>query len=180
MKIRILTFLLFNLSLFASPFILPAKKALAATVLIHADGNEQAGFFISSDGDILTLYHLLKDSESIIVEHQHYYYSAILLSGNSETDTAFLQIQGHHFPYLELASSRDIVPGEWALIAGYPIRRLSVRRAMISTPHKEFLIVDTPFNPGEFGGPLLNLEGEAIGVNCSNSNGLGLSIPIEP
>ncbi len=179
MKIRILAFLLFNLSLWGGPFILPAKKALEATVLIHVDGKKQGGFFVSSDGDILTLYHPLKEGENIIVEHHLNYYAATLLSGNPETDIAQLQVPDHHFPYLEVASSRDILPGEWALIAVYPLRLLSVRRAMISALDKDFLIVDTPFNPGEFGGPLLNLDGDVIGINCSNSNGLGLSIPIE-
>ncbi len=181
MKTQILTFLLFNLSLFSSPFILPAKKAFAATVRIHTDEKKQAGFFISSDGEILTLYHPLKDLENIIVEHHNHYYPATLLSGTPETDIALLQIPGDHFPYLEIASSRDIFPGEWALIAGFPMRWLSVRRTMISSLNKEFLIIDCPLNPGEFGGPLLNLDGGVIGVNCGNSkDDLGLSIPLEP
>ncbi|QVL58286.1 MAG: trypsin-like peptidase domain-containing protein [Simkaniaceae bacterium] len=179
MKTLIFTFFLFNLSLSASPFIEPAKKALAATVLIHADGKGQSGFFASPNGEILTLYHPIKETQTITVEKDRIFYPATLISGNSETNIALLQIPGQDFPYLEIASSRDLLPGEWALIAGFPIRRLSVRRALISTLCQEFLIVDTPFNPGEFGGPLLNLEGEVIGINCSNSNNLGLSIPLD-
>lgn len=179
MKTLALTFLLFNFSLFSSPFIEPAKKALAATVLIHADGKDQSGFFASPNGEILTLYHPLKEAQTITVEKNHHFYPATLITGNTENDIAILQIPGHNFPYLEIASSRDIFPDEWALIAGFPIRRLSVRRALISSLNQEFLIVDTPFNPHELGGPLLNLNGETIGINYSNKNNLGLSIPLE-
>lgn len=179
MKTLIFTFLLFNLSLFASPFVGPAKKALAATVLIHFDKKYQSGFFASANGDILTLYHPLKEAQNITIEKDHHFYPATLVSGNIETNIALLQVPGSHFPYLEVASSKHLLPGDWALLAGHPTRCLSVRRALISLLGQEFLIVDTPFNPGEFGGPLLNLDGEVIGINYSNSNNLGLSIPLE-
>lgn len=179
MKTAVLSFLLFNLSLAASPFIEPAKKALAATVLILADGKKQSGFLASPDGIILTLYHPLKEVQTITIEKDHHFYSATLLSGNAETDIATLQISGHNFPYLEVTSSTQVLPGQWALIAGLPTRRLSVRRALISSLDREFLVVDTPFNKGEMGGPLLNLEGDVIGINCSNKENLGLSIPLD-
>ncbi|MCP5504170.1 MAG: trypsin-like peptidase domain-containing protein [Chlamydiales bacterium] len=162
-----------------SPFIEPAKKAFAATVLILADGKKQSGFLASPDGAVITLYHPLKDAENITIEKDRIFYSATFLSGNTETDIAILQIPGHNFPYLEVASSRDILPGQWALLAGFPTRRLSVRRALISSLDREFLIVDTPFNKGELGGPLLNLDGDVIGINCSNKENLGLSIPLD-
>ncbi len=163
----------------ASPFVEPAKKARAATVLVLADGNKQSGFLASPDGIVLTLYHPLKEAQNITIQKGDLFYSATLLSGDVESNIAFLQIPGHHFPYLEVASSKDLLPGQWALIAGFPTRRLSVRRALISSLDREFLIVDTPFNEGEFGGPLLNLEGEVIGINCSNKENLGLSIPLD-
>ena len=54
MKTLVLSFLLFNLSLMASPFVEPAKKAGAATVLVLADGNKQSCFLASPDGIVLT------------------------------------------------------------------------------------------------------------------------------
>jgi len=163
----------------ASPFVEPAKKAGAATVLVLANGNKQSGFLASPDGIVLTLYHPLKEAQNITIQKGDLFYSATILSGDLESDIAALQIPGHRFPYLEVASSKELLPGQWALIAGFPTRRLSVRRALISSLDREFLIVDTPFNEGEFGGPLLNLEGEVIGIICSNKENLGLSIPLD-
>lgn len=163
------------LLLFSALSASPAQKGVDATVQVIAGEVEQAGFFISSDGDLLTLYHPIKEVSTIIVKHQNHVYVATLRS--YDHDIAHLEIHGNHFPYLEIGPSP--FQGEWGLICGYTLRRAYVRRAIVGGMYTEFLLLDTPFNPGEIGGPLLNLSGEVIGINCSNKENLGLSIPLE-
>lgn len=169
MKILALLFLPFSL-LCANP----AKKGVEATVQVHAGEVKQAGFFISSDGDLLTLYHPIKDAATIMIEHQNHFYVATLRS--HDHDIAHLEIPGHDFPFLEIGDSPS--QGEWGLICGYAFRRAYIRRTMVSGMQMDFLLLDTPFNPNEIGGPLLNLNGDVIGINCSNKENLGLSIPL--
>jgi S1-C subfamily serine protease len=144
--------------------------------IIHVIAGEvkQAGFLISSDGDLLTLYHPIKEETQITIEHKNHFYLATLRS--HDNDIAHLEIPGHDFPFLEIGEAP--VQGEWGLIGGYLFRRAYIRSTMVSGHAMDFLLLDTPFNPTEIGGPLLDLEGKVIGLNCSNKKNLGLAIPI--
>lgn len=170
MKILALVLLPFSF-LFANP----AKKGVEATVRVHAGIVKQAGFFITSDGDLLTLWEPLQNQKEITIEHQNIFYPATLRSHDEAI--AHLEIHGHNFPCLQIGSPPS--QGEWGLIGGYAFRYAYVRRTMVTGKHREYLVLDTPLNPNELGGPLLNLNGDVIGINKSNEENLGLAIPLE-
>lgn len=166
MKILVLLLLPFNILL----------ANVEAIVQVLAGTVKQAGFFISSDGDLLTLYHPIKEESVITIEHQNHFYLATLRS--HDHDIAHLEIPGQDFPFLEIGEAPT--RGEWGLIGGYLFRRAYIRRTMVSGHAMDFLLLDTPLNPSEIGGPLLSLDGKVIGLNCANKENLGLAIPLDP
>lgn len=194
MKILVLLFLPFSLlcanpakkgvdataQALANEFKQAAKKGVDATVQVLADEVKQAGFFISSDGDLFTLYHPIKDASTIMIEHQNHFYLATLRS--HDHDIAHLEVPGSNFPFLEIENTLPSI-GERGLIGGYICHRAYrytyVRRTMVNGLQMHFILLDTPFNPSEIGGPLLNLNGNVIGINCSNKENLGLAIPLD-
>ncbi|MBI3212137.1 MAG: serine protease [Simkania negevensis] len=197
MRKRIFYFLLFTFPLFAnqnkSPFILSAKKGIKITVLISTQTDSSSslvikkvgsGFFISSDGKIATLYSLVKEGEVIAVMlPDKSLYSAHLIGGDLQTGVALIKIAGEEgeFLFAEFADSDEVEVGDPALATGYLKQRVYVAQKMISRKEgKKYLITDRGFNLGDLGGPLLNLEGDLIGMLCGNThepNPLGVVIP---
>lgn len=197
MRKLFLYFLLFTFPLSAnqnkSPFLLSAKKGIQVTVLISTQIDSSSssgikkvgsGFFISSDGKIATLYSLVKEREVIAVMlPDKSLYSAHLIGGDPQIGVALIKIAGEEgeFPCAEFADSDEVEVGDHALAAGYLKQRIYVAQKMISRKEgKKYLVTDRGFNIGDLGGPLLNLEGDVIGMLCGNThepNPLGLVIP---
>lgn len=110
------------------------------------------------------------------------------------TDIAVIKIDANNLPTVRLSDSEQIQPGEWAIAIGNPLGLDSTVTAGIisatgrssrevGVPDKrvEFIQTDAAINPGNSGGPLLNLNGEVIGVNTAiiqGAQGLGFAIPI--
>jgi S1-C subfamily serine protease len=110
------------------------------------------------------------------------------------TDIAVIKIDAQDLPTVRLSDSDQIQPGEWAIAIGNPLGLDSTVTAGIisatgrtsrevGVPDKrvDFIQTDAAINPGNSGGPLLNLNGEVIGVNTAiiqGAQGLGFSIPI--
>ncbi|WP_420422365.1 S1C family serine protease [Simkania sp.] len=180
-------FFLFNSGLFASsPFVEVATLASSSTVLVHADEQKECGFIVREDGLVMTLYHNVKDAASIQVRlPNHTWVQAHLFFGDLESDVALLQLEASDLDYLPLTIAFQI--GEWALSAGIPFRKnVTVKKGMVAAIEekngKNFLLVDFPFNPGDYGGPLLNLEGKVIGMQFANTTThdvFGVIIPSE-
>lgn len=154
-----------------------------------------SGFFISADGYILTNNHVVKDAIKItITDINDKEYVAQKIGVDPKTDLALLQIKGKNFPFIELGDSDKLEVGEWVLAIGNPLGQdLSVTSGIVSAKGREleglevdyqnFIQTDAAINQGNSGGPLINMEGKAIGINSvilstSGGNiGIGFSIP---
>ncbi len=155
----------------------------------HALGS---GFIISKDGYIVTNYHVISKANQIkvILEGGKESYKAKVIGTDPETDLALLKINTKRYlPYLKFGDSDKIKTGEWVIAIGNPFGLdhtvtagiISAKGRIIGAgPYDNFLQTDASINPGNSGGPLLNMEGEVIGINTAivaSGQGIGFAIP---
>lgn len=156
-----------------------------------------SGFFISSDGYILTNNHIVENAVKVsITTIDGKEYEAKIVGRDPATDLALLKVEGKNFPFAVLGDSSAIKVGEWVLAIGNPFgMEHTVTAGIISakgrqlglggnTPtYEDFIQTDAAINRGNSGGPLINLQGEVIGINSniltpSGGNvGIGFAIP---
>ena len=152
-----------------------------------------SGFFISSDGYILTNYHVVKNAVKIsIFDINGKEYKSKKIGVDPRTDLALLKVEEKNLPYIELGDSNDVEVGEWVLAIGNPFYQdLSVTAGIISAKGRQlgaadiedFLQTDAAINRGNSGGPLINMNGKVIGINSAiiaptgGSVGIGFAIP---
>ena len=155
-----------------------------------------SGFFVSSDGYILTNNHVVSDAVEITVTtDDQETYKAELVGNDPMTDVALLKIDGNQqFKYLELGNSENAQIGDWVIAIGSPIRLAqTVTVGIISGKNREdvhignidysnFIQTDAAINFGNSGGPLLDIYGKVIGINTAiaggaNVTGIGFAIP---
>ncbi|MCL2925500.1 MAG: trypsin-like peptidase domain-containing protein [Trichodesmium sp. MAG_R04] len=154
-----------------------------------------SGFIISSDGNILTNAHVVEGSTIVeVVLKDGRRFPGQVLGTDSVTDVAVVKIDTNSLPTVSLGNSNNLQPGEWAIAIGNPLGLdNSVTVGIISAtgrssndvgvPDKRvgFIQTDAAINPGNSGGPLLNKNGEVIGINTAiidGAQGLGFAIPI--
>jgi serine protease Do len=161
-------------------------------------GGKGTGFIFEKSGYILTNQHVIEGADTIKVAVEGYEqpFTAKLLGSERELDLAVLKIENtKDFPVLPLGNSDDIRVGEWVIAIGNPyefehtvtVGVLSAKERPIDIPeqggtrrYKHLLQTDASINPGNSGGPLLNLNGEVIGINTAVSaqaQGIGFAIP---
>lgn len=163
-----------------------------------------SGFIIDNEGHILTNYHVIEGADEIIVllenEGSEKEYTATLIGSDSKTDIALIKINRDEktpkeFPFLRLGSSEPLEVGEWVVAIGNPFGLShtvtvgvvsALGRSIGAGPYDEFIQTDASINPGNSGGPLLNIEGEVIGINTAiisgntgGNVGIGFAIPID-
>ncbi len=154
-----------------------------------------SGFIITEDGYILTNNHVVNDADSIIVTLQDgREFDAELVGTDPETEVALIRIEDEDsLPIVKLGNSDALQVGEWAIAVGNPFGlQETVTVGIISatgrsvgiTDYENFIQTDAAINPGNSGGPLLNINGEVVGINTaiySQSGGymgIGFAIPI--
>ncbi len=154
-----------------------------------------SGFIISEDGYILTNNHVAGQAEKLEVTlSDGRTFDAKLVGTDSQTDVALIKIEAEKLPMLQLGNSDEIEVGEWVLAVGSPfglagtvtsgIVSAKNRNSMGITDYENFLQTDAAINPGNSGGPLVNLQGQVIGINTAiisrsgGYNGIGFAIPI--
>lgn len=161
-------------------------------------GEEQSrgvgsGFIISQDGYVMTNAHVVADAETIYVTlPDKREFKGKLIGSDRRTDVALLKIEATGLPKLTLGDSDKVRAGEWVLAIGSPFGLdNSVTAGIVSAKGRDtgdylpFIQTDVAVNPGNSGGPLINLRGEVIGINSqiySRSGGyMGISfaIPID-
>ncbi len=161
-------------------------------------GGVGSGFIFEKNGYILTNQHVLSNAEEIYVTLLGYTepFKAELLGSDYDLDLAVIKITGENdFPTLPLGNSSDLRVGEWVTAIGNPVGFdhtvsvgvISANEREIQIPdeqgprrYKHLLQTDASINPGNSGGPLLNLNGEVIGINTAVSiqaQGIGFAIP---
>ena len=157
------------------------------------------GFIIDHEGYILTNNHVVKGADTIKVTLQNEKeYEARLVGSDPKTDVALIKIvkkNGEHisFPFISMGNSEKVEVGEWVVAIGNPFGLShTVTTGVISAkgrnigsgPYDEFIQTDASINPGNSGGPLLNMDGDVIGINTaifsgSGGNvGIGFALPI--
>lgn len=170
-----------------------------------------SGFIISPDGYILTNNHVAGNAKKVVITTTDgKRYDAEIIGTDPATDIALLKINSNEkLPYLQFANSDDLIIGEWAIALGNPFglfdinAKPTVTVGVISnkgvnfleeqdkrlTVYKDMIQTDAAISSGNSGGPLVNAEGKAIGMNTmifstaqsqsgSGSIGIGFSIPI--
>lgn len=161
--------------------------------------SQGSGFLITADGYVMTNYHVVANAKKITVVTQDdtgNEFSAQLVGGDPQTDIAIIKLDNPSsviFPYLDLGNSDDVEICEFVIAIGNPFQlEASVTVGVISakgrqnlkiTELEDFIQTDAAINPGNSGGPLLNLDGEVIGINTaivSRSGGymgIGFAVP---
>jgi len=156
-----------------------------------------SGFIVDKAGYILTNYHVVEDSSRITVQlHSGEEFQAKVVGMDEETDLAVLKIEaGRELPFVRLGDSEKAKVGDWVLAIGSPFGlSQTVTAGIVSqvkreTPYtvsfpKKFIQTDAAINRGNSGGPLVNMDGEVIGVNSQiatstgDYNGIGFALPI--
>lgn len=155
-----------------------------------------SGFLITADGYIMTNNHVVGDADKITVQFQDgREYEAELVGSDPPTDVALIRIKAdEEFPFLKLGDSDNLEVGDWVLAFGNPfglshtmtagIVSAKGRTGIGLTDYENFIQTDAAINPGNSGGPLVNLDGEVMGMNTaifSRSGGymgIGFAIPV--
>lgn len=154
-----------------------------------------SGFVINKAGQILTNAHVVDSADTVTVTFQDgRVLEGRVLGKDPVTDVAVIKVETDNLPTVTLGDSDQVRQGQWAIAIGNPLglqetvtvgvisgtERSSVD---IGVPDKRvgFLQTDAAINPGNSGGPLLNAQGEVIGINTAiiqGTQGLGFAIPI--
>ncbi len=153
------------------------------------------GFIISSDGYIVTNNHVVEGADKIFVnlegkKGKASSMEAEIIGTDPETDIALLKVEPKEkLPTLEFGDSDKMEVGEWVLAIGNPFGLgHTVTAGIISAkgrniqagPFDDFIQTDASINPGNSGGPLVNLDGQVIGINTAiiaSGQGIGFAIP---
>lgn len=155
-----------------------------------------SGFIISEDGYILTNTHVVGDADRIRVHLQNgKEYSAKRIGADARTEVAVIKIDAKELPTVKLGDITQLEIGEWVIAIGTPFglqETLTVgvvsakgRSGIGITDYEDFIQTDAAINPGNSGGPLLNIDGEVVGINTaiySRSGGymgIGFAVPID-
>ncbi len=150
------------------------------------------GFVISDDGLIVTNNHVVQDVEKIEIVFSDGTRSAGEVVGTDpKTDLALLRAKGDRdYVALPLGDSDTLLPGDWVIAVGSPFGLdHTVTAGIVSAtgrdigqgPYDDFIQTDAAINPGNSGGPLLNLDGEVIGINTAinpQANTIGFAVPV--
>ncbi|WP_353932581.1 HhoA/HhoB/HtrA family serine endopeptidase [Okeanomitos corallinicola TIOX110] len=155
-----------------------------------------SGFILSEDGQLLTNAHVVAKTDKVQVTLKDgRVFEGKVVGVDNITDVAVVKIPANKLPTVKLGNSHNLIPGQWAIAIGNPlgldntvtigiISATDRTSAQVGVPDRRvsFIQTDAAINPGNSGGPLLNAQGEVIGINTAirtDAQGLGFAIPIE-
>jgi len=152
-----------------------------------------SGFIISPDGYIMTNAHVVEGADEVYVTlTDKREYKAKIIGSDKRSDVALVKIEGSNLPRLAFGDSNKLRAGEWVIAIGSPFGlENTVTAGIISAKARDtgdylpLIQTDVAVNPGNSGGPLINMRGEVIGINSqiySRSGGyMGISfaVPID-
>jgi len=169
-------------------------RLLRRTVPVTSLGS---GFLIHADGYLVTNAHVVRRARKITVTlADKSSFEADVVAANSAHDLAVLKVRdagSRTFHFLRLGRSDDLLVGETVIVIGNPFgyqntcttgvlsalsRKIELRPGVV---HDRLIQIDAAVNPGNSGGPLLNVNGELIGINTairSDAEGIGFAIPV--
>lgn len=152
-----------------------------------------SGVIIRSDGYVLTNNHVVRKADDIEVTlSDGRKFKGKVVGRDSFTDLALVKIEANKLPIIRFGKSDQVKPGDWAIAIGNPSGLdHTVTFGIISAlgrsinalgSNVELIQTDAAINPGNSGGPLLNIDGELIGLNTAIQSGaqnIGFAIPID-
>jgi len=151
-----------------------------------------SGVIVSPDGYILTNNHVAGPATEIRVRlYDGREFRGRRIGVDGETDLALVKIEAQNLPYATLGDSSKLEQGEWVIALGSPFGlEQTMTAGIVSATGRQFggtydnyIQTDASINPGNSGGPLINMNGEVIGINTmiysrsGGSEGIGFSVP---
>ncbi|MEJ2166173.1 MAG: DegQ family serine endoprotease [Desulfobacterales bacterium] len=150
-----------------------------------------SGFIIDKEGHVVTNNHVIEGADQIRVKlDDDNEFDAEVVGRDSNTDLALLKIDSKKdLPFINMGDSDKLKIGQWVVAIGSPFgleRTVTAGivsakgRVIGSGPYDDFIQTDASINPGNSGGPLLNMDGEVIGINTAiiaSGTGIGFAIP---
>lgn len=160
----------------------------------HIQQGMGSGVIIDASGLIITNAHVVADADEVMVQlADGRQFKGTDIKIDEQTDLAVLRIKANgNLPFAKLGDSSKMAIGDWVLAVGHPFELehtvsagiiSGTKRTLPSGKRAEYLQTDAAINPGNSGGPLVNLDGEVIGINtaiASNNGGyqgVGFAIP---
>jgi Do/DeqQ family serine protease len=158
----------------------------------HKQRSGGSGVIVDKEGYILTNNHVIEGADKIKVRlNDGREFTAILKGQDSRTDLAVLYIKAKDLPVATLGDSDKLEVGEWAIAIGSPfglehtvtvgVISAKGRTGLGTGTYEDFIQTDASINPGNSGGPLINIDGEVVGINAmiiQPGTGIGFAIPI--
>ena len=155
-----------------------------------------SGFIVDSNGIILTNAHVVKRADKVtVILRDGREFQGEVRGVDEPSDLAVVKINGNNLPVAPLGNSAEVQVGDWAIAVGNPlgldntvtlgiVSTLNRPSSQVGIPDKrlDFIQTDAAINPGNSGGPLLNNQGEVIGINTAiraDGQGIGFAIPID-
>jgi len=163
------------------------EREVKGVVTVKTDVSQGTGFLITDDGYIVSNAHIFSGATDVNVHtYNNEVYTATPIGYNSEMDLYLLKISGN-FNSLDLGDSDDVKIGEKVLAIGNPLGlSFTATEGIISARDRQginglplYFQTDVSLNPGNSGGPLINKEGEVIGINnfkISGAESLGFAL----
>ncbi|MFC1815440.1 Do family serine endopeptidase [Thermodesulfobacteriota bacterium] len=151
-----------------------------------------SGFIIDKAGYIVTNNHVVENADKIKVKLKDGdEFDAEVVGRDPNTDLAFIKIEAlKDLPVLKTGDSVSLKVGQWVVAIGSPFGfEQTVTAGIVSAkgrvigsgPYDDFIQTDASINPGNSGGPLINMQGEVVGINTAiiaSGHGIGFAIPI--
>ena len=152
-----------------------------------------SGFILSADGYVMTNAHVVDGADEVIVTlTDKREFKARIVGADKRTDVALVKIDATGLPFVKVGDVGRLRVGEWVMAIGSPFGlENTVTAGIVSAKQRDtgdylpFIQTDVAVNPGNSGGPLINMRGEVVGINSqiySRSGGfMGISfaIPID-
>ena len=175
-----------NIQVTSSDFSGIIEKVLQSVVSVRTDVGQGSGAIVSSAGYIVTNYHVIKGATAAqILTYDNNVHATQLIGYDEDADIAVLKIDGS-FQKLKFGNSNELMVGQRLIALGNPYGlSFSVTEGIVSSVHRQgannnyYIQIDVPINPGNSGGPLVDINGEIVGINnfkIKDAEGLGFAI----
>ncbi len=152
-----------------------------------------SGFILSQDGYVMTNAHVVDDADTIYVTlTDKREFKAKLIGADDRTDVAIVKINASNLPTVTVGDSNKVRVGEWVVAIGSPFGLdNTVTAGIVSAKGRDtgdylpFIQTDVAVNPGNSGGPLIDMQGQVIGINSQIYSrtggfmGISFAIPID-
>jgi serine protease Do len=163
------------------------KKIIIQIATPYSTGT---GFFLKKNGIVITNYHVVQGNREVIIEGVDFKKQlAKVLYSDPMIDLAFIQGPADvNFPLVNISETDDVMVGDQIIAFGHPfgLKFTATQGIVSNTLHRQhdirYIQHDAALNPGNSGGPLVDTNGEIIGVNTfiiQQSDNIGFSLPVQ-